>query len=133
MITNVMIYIIEMRTMSTDFQKNQYQASAIFAFARPELASVVENMADYDVIIRLDFLYRRALDAVLWYDLFKYSNGSFERSAVMDLSKEIENLAMNFEACHKTLSAMGDETRQHIILEMMRMDYRGSRVPDITE
>ena len=119
--------------MSTDFQKNQYQASAIFAFARPELASVVENMADYDVIIRLDFLYRRALDAVLWYDLFKYSNGSFERSAVMDLSKEIENLAMNFEACHKTLSAMGDETRQHIILEMMRMDYRGSRVPDITE
>ena len=40
---------------------------------------------------------------------------------------------MHFEACHKTLSAMGDETRQHIILEMMRMDYRGSRVPDITE
>ena len=40
---------------------------------------------------------------------------------------------MHFEACHKTLSAVGDETRQHIILEMMRMDYRGSRVPDITE
>ncbi len=51
----------------------------------------------------------------------------------MDLVKEIEDLAMHFEACHKTLSAMGDETRQHIILEMMRMDYRGSRVPDITE
>ena len=32
----------------------------------------------------------------------------------MDLAKEIEELAMNFEACHKTLSAMGDETRQHI-------------------
>ena len=31
-----------------------------------------------------------------------------------------------------TLAAMGDETRQHIILEMMRMDYNGSRVPDIT-
>lgn len=27
---------------------------------------------------------------------------------------------------------MGDETRQHIILEMMRMDYNGSRVIDIT-
>ena len=40
---------------------------------------------------------------------------------------------MHFETCHKTLSSMGDETRQHIILEMMRMDYRGSRVPDITE
>ena len=38
---------------------------------------------------------------------------------------------MNFDACHKTLTAMGDETRQHIILEMMRMDYNGSRVIDI--
>lgn len=51
----------------------------------------------------------------------------------MDLLKEIEDLATNFEACRKTLSAMGDETRQHIILEMMRMDYHGSRVPDITD
>ena len=51
----------------------------------------------------------------------------------MDLVKEIVELAMTFEACKKTLSAMGDETRQHIILEMMRMDYHGSRVPDITE
>ena len=51
----------------------------------------------------------------------------------MDLMKEIEDLAMNFEACHKTLAAVGDETRQHIILEMMRMDYHGSRVPEITE
>lgn len=45
---------------------------------------------------------------------------------------EIEDLAMNFEACRKTLAAIGDETRQHIILEMIRMDYNGSRVPDIT-
>ena len=37
----------------------------------------------------------------------------------MDLAKEIEELAMNFEACRKALSAMGDETRQYIILEMM--------------
>ena len=28
-----------------------------------------------------------------------------------------ENLAVNFEACRKTLAAVGDETRQHIILE----------------
>ena len=46
---------------------------------------------------------------------------------------EIEDLAANFEACQKTLAAIGDETRQHIILEMIRMDYNGSRVPDITE
>ena len=51
----------------------------------------------------------------------------------MDLMKEIEDLAVHFEACHRILSAMGDETRQHIILEMMRMDYCGSRVPEITE
>ena len=50
----------------------------------------------------------------------------------MDIMKEIEDLAVIFEACHKTLSAIGDETRQHIILEMMRMDYNGSRVLDIT-
>ena len=50
----------------------------------------------------------------------------------MDIREKIEDLAMNFEACHKTLAAMGDETRQHIILEMMRMDYNGSRVPYIT-
>lgn len=50
----------------------------------------------------------------------------------MGIWEEIEDLAMNFEACHKTLSAIGDETRQHIILEMMRMDYNGSRVIDIT-
>lgn len=49
----------------------------------------------------------------------------------MDIWEEIEDLAMNFEDCHKTLTAMGDETRQHIILEMMRMDYNGSRVIDI--
>ena len=48
------------------------------------------------------------------------------------ISYEIENLAENFEACRKTLTAIGDETRQHIILEMIRMDYNGSRVPDIT-
>ena len=45
---------------------------------------------------------------------------------------EIEDLAENFEACRKTLTAIGDDTRQHIILEMIRMDYNGSRVPDIT-
>ncbi len=49
----------------------------------------------------------------------------------MDIGEEIEDLAVNFEVCHKTLSAMGNETRQHIILEMMRMDYNGSRVMNI--
>ena len=51
----------------------------------------------------------------------------------MDLEKENQELAMNVDACQKTPAAMGDDTRKHIILEMMRMDYHGSRVPDITE
>ena len=46
---------------------------------------------------------------------------------------EIEDLARNVEACRKTLTTIGDETRQHIILEMIRMDDNGARVPDITE
>lgn len=50
----------------------------------------------------------------------------------MELAEDIEDLATNFEACHKTLAAIGHETRQQIILEMMRMDYYGSRVIDIT-
>ena len=50
----------------------------------------------------------------------------------MDIREEIGVLAMNFEGGHKTLAATGDETRQHIILEMLRIDYNGSRVPDIT-
>ncbi len=49
----------------------------------------------------------------------------------MDIGEEIEDWAVNFEACHKTLSAMGDKTRQHIIPETMRMDYNGSRIIDI--
>ena len=32
------------------------------------------------------------------------------------------------EACRKTLIAIGDETRQHIIIEMIRMDPGGGRV-----
>ena len=50
----------------------------------------------------------------------------------MGVWDEIEELARKFEECQKTFAAIGDETRQHIILEMARMDYNGSRVPDIT-
>ena len=49
-----------------------------------------------------------------------------------ELRKETENLAANVEACRKTLIAIGDETRQHIIIEMIRMDPGGVRVPELT-
>lgn len=45
----------------------------------------------------------------------------------------IETLAEEFKACRKTLLALGDETRQHLILEMMQMGQCGGvRVTEIT-
>ena len=47
---------------------------------------------------------------------------------------EIEKLAEDFESCRKVRVALGDENRQHLILEMMKMeDCFGARVGDITE
>lgn len=46
---------------------------------------------------------------------------------------EIAALAREFEHCQKLLLALGDENRQHLILEMMQMgECRGVRVGDIT-
>lgn len=47
---------------------------------------------------------------------------------------ELEILAVEFEHCQKLLTALGDETRQHLILEMMKMGQcDGVRVGAITE
>lgn len=47
---------------------------------------------------------------------------------------DIEELAEDFENCRKVLIALGDENRQHLILEMMKMENcYGARVGDITE
>lgn len=57
-----------------------------------------------------------------------------EKQVSMDMGAEIERLAEEFESCRKVLVALGDENRQHLILEMMRMeDCFGARVGDITE
>ncbi|MBP3486760.1 MAG: winged helix-turn-helix transcriptional regulator [Roseburia sp.] len=46
----------------------------------------------------------------------------------------IEALAEEFENCRKVMIALGDENRQHLILEMMKMENcYGARVGDITE
>lgn len=51
----------------------------------------------------------------------------------MPTSEEIKNLAKEFESCQKVLTALGDENRQHLILEMMQMGRcMGVRVGDIT-
>lgn len=47
--------------------------------------------------------------------------------------ENIGTLAEEFAACRKTLLALGDENRQHLILEMMQMgDCSGVRVGEIT-
>lgn len=46
----------------------------------------------------------------------------------------ISTLATEFTKCQKTLLALGDENRQHLILEMMQMNKcNGARVGEITE
>ena len=51
-----------------------------------------------------------------------------------ELHCDIEQLAKEFAASQKILLALGDENRQHLILEMMRMEHcGGSRVGAITE
>jgi len=52
----------------------------------------------------------------------------------MYMRAEVEKLAEDFENCRKVLIALGDENRQHLILEMMKMENcSGARVGDITK
>ena len=52
----------------------------------------------------------------------------------MDAKEQIEQLAVDFEKSRKILIALGDENRQHMILEMMKMgNCSGVRVNEITE
>ena len=52
----------------------------------------------------------------------------------MAMESEVLALAKEFKACTKILSAIGDETRQHLILEMMNFgNCNGVRVCEITE
>lgn len=51
-----------------------------------------------------------------------------------ELSEQIRILAEEFQRCQKTLLALGDENRQHLILEMMQMGRcNGVRVGEITQ
>lgn len=52
----------------------------------------------------------------------------------MDTHAKIAALAEKFAGCSKILTAIGDETRQHIILEMMRIGRcSGVRVGEIAQ
>lgn len=52
----------------------------------------------------------------------------------MEIHEKASILANNLASCSKILTAIGDETRQHLILEMMKMgNCRGVRVCEVTE
>lgn len=52
----------------------------------------------------------------------------------MDIHEQIEGLAKEFSSCSDILTAIGDQTRQHLILEMMKMgNCNGVRVCEITQ
>ena len=52
----------------------------------------------------------------------------------MEMHKQVAVLAEEFASCTKILTALGDETRQHLILEMARIgNCSGVRVCEITE
>lgn len=52
----------------------------------------------------------------------------------MEWKEQTADLARRFVACSKVLTAIGDETRQHLIVEMMQMGKCGGvRVGEVTE
>lgn len=52
----------------------------------------------------------------------------------MEIHDQVSVLAENFASCTKILTAIGDETRQHLILEMIRQgNCNGVRVCQITK
>lgn len=47
---------------------------------------------------------------------------------------DVDKISIEFKECSKFLAAIGDETRQHILLEMMKMKKcTGVRVGEITK
>lgn len=47
--------------------------------------------------------------------------------------EDIKRLEEEFKACQRILTAIGDETRQHLLCIMLRGECRGNRVIDIAQ
>lgn len=59
---------------------------------------------------------------------------SVDKRNEVSFLQDIQKLADEFKVCRKALLALGDENRQHLILEMMQMgECNGVRVGKITE
>lgn len=50
-----------------------------------------------------------------------------------ECQERLEEIAAKFKGCRKAISAMGDETRQLILLTLLESDFNGIRVGEITE
>lgn len=51
----------------------------------------------------------------------------------MNTKNDILRLEQEFKDCQKALIAIGDETRQHILMMMLEGECSGNRVVDITQ
>lgn len=50
-----------------------------------------------------------------------------------ECQKHMEEITEKFKICRKALSAMGDETRQLILLALLESDFNGIRVGEIAK
>ncbi len=50
-----------------------------------------------------------------------------------ECQKRLEEITEGFKLCHKALLAIGDETRQSILLVFLKSDFNGIRVGEIAE
>ncbi|CEO06826.1 hypothetical protein [Paraclostridium sordellii] len=50
-----------------------------------------------------------------------------------ECEERLKEITSKFKLCQKAISAMGDETRQLILLTLLESDFNGIRVGEITK
>ncbi len=50
-----------------------------------------------------------------------------------ECQERVQEITSKFKGCRKAISAMGDETRQLILITLLESDFNGIRVGEITE
>ncbi|KAI3349107.1 winged helix-turn-helix transcriptional regulator [Clostridium botulinum] len=50
-----------------------------------------------------------------------------------ECEERLKEITSKFKMCRKAISAMGDETRQLILITLLESDFKGIRVGEITE
>ena len=63
--------------------------------------------------------------------IIRQAGGAYGRNTVRN-TQNTRNTA-KFKECRKAISAMGDETRQLILITLLESDFNGIRVGEITE